>query len=86
MIERGRDAAHQRVAMLAVGRDDRVVGLQRLHRADGDRLLADVEMQEAADLGGAVQLGAFLFEAADAHHLAQELERDARRVGSTQRL
>ena len=44
------DAARERMAVLAIGRDDRVLGLERLHRADRDRLLADVEVQEAADL------------------------------------
>jgi hypothetical protein len=43
-------AAHQRVAVLAVGGDDVVVRRQRMQRADGAGLLADVEVQEAADL------------------------------------
>ena len=48
-------------------------GLERLHHADGDGLLADVEVQEAADLAGAVELGALLLEPADAQHLPQQL-------------
>ena len=70
-----RDAARQRVAVLAIRRDDGVLRRQRLHHADGDRLLADVEVQEAADLAGAVELRALLLEAADAQHLVQQVER-----------
>ena len=69
----GRDAAGQRVAVLAVGGHDRVVRVERLHAADGHRLLADVQVQEAADLGRAVQLDAALLEAPDAEHLAIEV-------------
>jgi hypothetical protein len=32
-------------------------------------------VDKAANLGGAVKLGAFLFETADAQHIAQQLER-----------
>ena len=45
--------ARQRMTVLPVGRDHGVLGLQRLHDADGDGLLADIEMQEAADLARA---------------------------------
>ena len=41
------------MAVLAVGGDDRVVRGQGLHRPDGDRLFADVEMEEAVDLARA---------------------------------
>src|SRR5581483_12181670 len=47
-----------------------VVGTGRMQRADGDRLLADVQVQEAADLGLRVRLGGVLLEAADEQHLA----------------
>src|SRR6266702_3378745 len=40
-------------------------------RADRHRLLADVEMTEAADLAQGVRFGGLLFEAADQEHLAQ---------------
>ena len=36
--------------MIAVGCDDVVVAFSAASRADGDRLLADVEVEEAADL------------------------------------
>jgi hypothetical protein len=62
------------MAMLAVGGDDGVGRLERLHRADRHRLLADVEVKEAADLLLRVQLRALLLEAADPDHLPQELE------------
>ena len=69
------DATRQRMTVLAVRRDDRVLRRKRLHGADGHGFLADVEMQEAANLAGAVQLGALLLEAADAQHLAQQRSR-----------
>ena len=65
--------------MLAVGRDDRVLGAERRHHPGGDRLLADVQVQEAADLRGAVELGARLLEAADQQHGAQQVASARRR-------
>src|SRR6266540_3814622 len=70
-----RNAARQRVAMLAIGCDDRVLWRKRSHRAGRHRLFADVKVQKTVNLTEAVQLGAFLLEAADAQHLAQERQR-----------
>ena len=64
-------AAGQRLAVLAVGAGDVVVGPQRGEAADRDRLLADVEVAEAADLAEAVGLAGLLLEAADQQHLPQ---------------
>ena len=47
---RHRYAAHQRMAVLAIGGDDAVALLQHRDDADGDRLLAVIEMQKAANL------------------------------------
>ena len=58
-----------RVGVLAVGGDDVVVGLQRRDRADRHRLLADIKVQEAADLAQRVGLGQRLLHAADRQHL-----------------
>ena len=69
------DSARQRMAVLAIGGHDRVVRRETLQRADGHGLLADVEVQEAADLALAVLLRARLLEAPDAHHPAQEPQR-----------
>jgi hypothetical protein len=66
-------AARERMAVLAVGRDDPVALRERRHHADGDRLLAVVEVKKSADLLLRVELGAFRLEAADAQHAAQEL-------------
>ena len=44
------DAGRQGVAVLAVGGEHGVVGRQGAHHPRGDRLLADVEVEEAADL------------------------------------
>jgi hypothetical protein len=68
-----RHAAGESMAMLAIGRDHRVDRRQRLHRTDGDRLLADIEVQKTADLLLLIKLGAFLLEAPDAHHCPQQL-------------
>src|SRR3712207_9288814 len=45
---------------------------QRGERPDGDRLLPDVEVAEAADLAERVRLGRLLLEAADEDHLRSE--------------
>ena len=62
------------MAVLAIGRDHCIRRRKRLHRANGDRLLADVEMQKSADLLLLIKLGAFLLEAADADHRAQQCQ------------
>ena len=62
------NAAGEGVAMLAVGRDDCVRWGQCRQRTDGDRLLADPQVEEAADLAGAVALRAGLLEAPDPQH------------------
>ena len=64
-----RHALRERDAVVAVGRDHVVVGLERGERADGDRLLPDVEVQEAADLALGVAARALLLDAADEEHL-----------------
>ena len=58
------------MAVVAVAGDDAVAGLQRVLDADGHRLLADVEVAEAADQAHAVELAGLLLEAADQQHLA----------------
>ena len=70
----GRDAARERVAVLAIGRHHGVGGRERLHDADRVRLLADIKMKEAADLRGRIELDAAFLEAADAQHLAHEMQ------------
>jgi hypothetical protein len=67
----GIGAAHERVAVRAVGRDQVVVVAHRARRSDDRRLLADREVQEAADLGLGVHLSRALLEAADEHHRLQ---------------
>jgi hypothetical protein len=63
------------VAVLTVGGDDGVFGRQRLHHPDRDRFLAVLQMQEAADLRGTVEFGAFALKPSNANHLLQELQR-----------
>ena len=66
-------AARERVAVGAVGGDQVVLVAQRPHGADDRRLLADREVQEAADLGLGVHLARALLEAADEHHRLEPL-------------
>ena len=58
------------MAVVAIGGDDAVALLQRRLDADDDRLLADIEVAEAADQPHAVQLARLLLEAADQQHVA----------------
>ena len=62
------------VAVIAVRRDDVVVRAHQGAGADGDRLLADVKVEEAADLLRLIGAEAALFETPDAHHLAMQLD------------
>jgi hypothetical protein len=57
------------VAVLAVGRNNRIIGRERLDCADGNRLLADAQMKEASDFRCTVKFRTFLLEASNAHHL-----------------
>src|SRR5512133_3667213 len=60
------------MAVFAIGRDHCIHRRESLHRANGDRLFADIEMQKTADLLLLVKLGALLLEAANADHPAQQ--------------
>src|SRR5580693_895493 len=62
------------MAVLAIGRDDVVLVVQRVNRADRHGLLAGVEMAEAGDFAAAVHLGGLLFEAPDECHAPIEIE------------
>ena len=65
----------ERVAVRAVGRDQVVLVAHRADGADDRRLLADREVQEAADLRLRVHLARALLEAADEHHRLEPLAR-----------
>ena len=66
--------------MLAVRRDHRVLGAERGEHAGRDRLLADVEVEEAADLLCRVVLGAALLEPPDRGSSAPQQPRAPRRA------
>ena len=66
------DAACQRVAMFAVGGDDRVAFVERLHDADRDRLFSVVEVEESPYLLSLVEFGALTFKLANAQHLLEQ--------------
>jgi hypothetical protein len=78
-------ADRQHVAVVAIGGDHRIAGPERVLDADRDRLLADIEMAEAADQAHAVQLTRLLLETPDQEHVAvigqQQLALVARRPG-----
>ena len=61
--------ARERHAVIAVGREQVVVGPERGGGADRDRLLPDVEVEEAADLALRVGARRLFLEAADGGHL-----------------
>src|SRR3954454_16371103 len=83
-------ALRDAVAVAAVRRRDRVVPAERGADADGDRLLADVEVRQPGHLRRPVELVRLLLERADAQHLLghvqRQLPRDrqARRLGGHQ--
>jgi len=76
MTRVGIAAAGERVPVRAVRRDEVVLVAQGTRGADDRRLLADREVQEAADLGLGVHLARALLEAADEHHRLQPLTGD----------
>ena len=65
-----RHPARERQPVVAVGRDDRVVGARGPHGAGRDGLLADIEVEEPRDLLAPVHLGRALLEAALEQHVA----------------
>ena len=63
------EVAKDRDAVIAIGRHDVVLGLERGDGPDRDGLLADVEVKEPADLSLRVRACGLLFKAADQEHL-----------------
>ncbi len=75
-------ALRQAVAVPAVRARDEVVAPKRLADADGDSLLADVEVRQTRHLGRPVELVDALLEGADALHLLVHAKRE---LGSDRR-
>ena len=69
------------MAVSAVRRRDHVALLERTADADGDRLLADRDVQEAGKIARAEQLLDLLLEAPDQEHLPVEVAQDLLRRG-----
>ena len=65
-------ALGEAVAVLPVRRHRVVLGPCHRGGADGHRLLADIEMEKAADLAHGIHLGGFLFEPSDQLHLGEK--------------
>src|SRR5262249_4637922 len=70
----GIHAGCQHVAVIAIAGDHLVARLERHLHADDDRLLADIEVTEAADQPHAIHLSRLLLEAADQQHVAIGLD------------
>ena len=60
--------------MIAIRRDEVIVGPSGRDRAGHDRLLPDVEVTKAADLLRLILLARALFEAADEQHRREHLD------------
>ena len=77
-------ALRERVSVGPVGGGDHVAVLERAADADGARLLADRDVEEAGELAGAEALLDLFLEPPDQQHLAQDVRkvglREARRV------
>ncbi len=65
----GIQSAHDGVAVIAIVRHDVILRAQRMNRAHRDGFLADVQVQEPADLALLIGHARFFFEAPDQHHL-----------------
>src|SRR5262245_61995747 len=70
----GGHAAGEHVPVVAVSGYDLIAGLERHLHADDDRLLADIEVAEAADRAHAVKLAGLFLKAPDQQHVAQRLQ------------
>ena len=68
-----RDAARERLAVIAIGGDDVIIGAQHAERAGAHCFLPDIEVTEAAHLAQRVGFGRALLEAALQEHGMQEL-------------
>src|SRR5437660_975693 len=67
-------APSKAVAVIAVGREDVIVGPQRVYGAHGHGLFPDVEVAEPADLAERVHLRGPFLEAPDQEHLRVEMQ------------
>src|SRR5215472_5811318 len=63
-------AGREHMAMIAIGGDDLVSGLDRHLHADDDSLLADIEVTESSDEAHAIELASLLLEATNEQHQA----------------
>ncbi len=72
---RAGQAARDGDAVVAVGRDHPILRLARRQQPGADGFLADVQVQEAADLALLVQLGRPLLDAADQYHLVVQAQK-----------
>ncbi len=70
----GIHADRDRVTVIAVRGDHVVVGAHQRTATDGHGLLADIEVEKAADFLGLIGAQAPLLKPADADHLAEELD------------
>src|SRR5438132_3079805 len=67
-------APSEAMAVIAVGRENVVIGPQRVHGAHGHSLFSDAEVAEPADLAERVHLRGPLLEASNQEHLGVEMD------------
>ena len=78
----GVGAAREQVAVIAVRREDVIVGGEARERRHAGRLLADVDVIVAAKIAGIVQRDETLLEMTDEEHPAAKVEQSlARQLG-----
>src|SRR5258708_35241232 len=70
----GRNALREPLSVLAIAGDDIVIPAHRRDGTDTDRLLADVQLTEAANFSEAVGFRRLLFEPPNQQHLAKEID------------
>src|SRR6185437_14457446 len=68
----------QGIAVIAIMAENMVPRFQGVDRANRDRLLANIEMEEAANLSRRVHFRALLLEAANEEHLPVEIHQASR--------
>jgi hypothetical protein len=66
--------AGKSVTVFAIGGHHSIIGLERLHHSDGNRLLTDVQMEKSTDLLRLIELGASLLEPANPKHPPEKIE------------
>ena len=73
MIEAADMPLGQRVPVLTVGGDNRILRPKRFHDSDAHRFLTDIEMHESADLLLRIEFRTFFLKTPDPQHFAEQV-------------